>query len=200
MRNAVMITMVTLFFAAAGLITGCAGNGDSQSSDTVQEMKKDVTQTAEEIAQQAEGYIEDVSNTSDLEQARDYKDWTKVMTGIRSESHNGAIKDVYVNTAGEDAYLNGNTPLPAGTIIVKENYKNLDGDKGDLASYTIMVKKNEDYDPENNNWKYIKTKPDFSVLNEGKIESCIECHYDAERKDYVFTLGASFDKDDHGHE
>ncbi len=71
----------------------------------------------------------------DLSEAwKGYKSWTKITkepntgdpTGFLSKKHGGikAYRDIFVNEIGKEAYLNQQFPLPEGTIVIKEAFKN----------------------------------------------------------------------------
>lgn len=63
-----------------------------------------------------------------------------------------------------------------------------------LGALTIMYRAKEGYDPENNDWYWVKYLPNGKVAKTGegmpiagKVKSCIECHASAAGDDYVFT-------------
>ena len=71
---------------------------------------------------------------------------------------------------------------------MKESFKRgSSGGKGDLASLTMMVKREDGYDAENNNWEYIMATQAMKVQSQGKLGMCINCHAAAVSNDYVFT-------------
>lgn len=86
-------------------------------------------------------------------------------------------------------YLNGpalqaatkKTGMPAGAIVVKENYK---PDKV-LAAVTVMYKV-EGYNPEAGDWFWGKYKADGAVEKEGPVGGCIKCHGSKADNDYIF--------------
>lgn len=97
-----------------------------------------------------------------------------------------------------------------GTVIVKKNYRG-EGEAEELehkiladrlknlASVTVMFKRKAGYDPENQDWFWVKYKPDGSLLKnpkgmmlagrvaKGLSQGCIACHKGAPGGDYVFT-------------
>lgn len=72
--------------------------------------------------------------------------------------------------------------LPDETIIIKENY---DTNKK-LAALTVMYKENG-YDSNNNDWFWARYDSNGSVLADGKIEGCINCHATVKDNDYIFA-------------
>lgn len=92
-------------------------------------------------------------------------------------------------------------------VVIKDNYGgegatletvNKSPDKY-LAAVTVMVQREEGYDPEDNNWFWAKYKPDGSLdknekgmelagrVAKGMNAGCIACHSAAQGKDFFFT-------------
>lgn len=98
-----------------------------------------------------------------------------------------------------------------GIVYVKLNYmgngitrSKVVNDPGTyLAAITVMFKREKDYDSDNQDWFWVKYKPDGSlhanpkgVLLAGRIAKgmgagCIACHIDADGEDYLFNNTAS---------
>ncbi len=97
-----------------------------------------------------------------------------------SQPH-GAFLTTYVNDAAFDALRGGSARLPAGSILVKENYM---PDRS-LAAVTVMYKV-AGFDASNNDWYWLKRSADGTVEASGKPAGCIACHKPAAR-DYVLT-------------
>jgi hypothetical protein len=72
--------------------------------------------------------------------------------------------------------------MPPNAIIVKENYM----PDSTLAAVTVMYKV-RGYDPTHNDWFWLKMSPADSVLAEGKVQGCIDCHAGAASNDYIWT-------------
>jgi len=93
----------------------------------------------------------------------------------------GAWLSTFVNDSARKALERGDMKMPAGAIIVKENYtpaKMLD-------AVTVMYK-SAGFDAANNDWYWLKRGADGKVQAEGKVAGCIGCHQPAKR-DYVLT-------------
>lgn len=109
--------------------------------------------------------------------------------------------DFYVGSSPHGAFLKmylnriavGNTAgLPAGSIIVKENYS---VDRSTLKAVTVMYR-SKAYNPDAGDWYWVKFNPDGTVDRSsietgskpiaGKVTSCIECHSDAGGDDFIF--------------
>ena len=93
----------------------------------------------------------------------------------------------------EDSAAFAPSSLPNGSIIVKENYGQ---DKETLMAITVMYR-TAGFDPQNNDWYWIKFNPDGSVARTpdaeggkpiaGRFASCIECHRSAGGGDLTFA-------------
>lgn len=104
------------------------------------------------------------------------------------QSPHGSYLRVFANRTARNA----EGDLPANSIIVKENFAD---DMETLVSITAMYKV-DGFDPENDNWYYVKFNPDGSVARTpadsgsrkiaGRFQACIDCHKDAGGDDFVF--------------
>jgi hypothetical protein len=96
------------------------------------------------------------------------------------QSPHGKHLKVYVNQRALEA-VKADKPLPAGSIVVKENYN---ADK-ELAAVTPMYLV-EGYNPEAGDYWWAKISPQGEIMAEGKVASCIKCHAHADGGDYLF--------------
>jgi hypothetical protein len=108
-----------------------------------------------------------------------------------AEPH-GLLLTTYVNEiarVGLGALREGTLDvLPVGAVVVKENYM----PDSTLDAITVMYKQ-AGYDPENNDWYWVKYLADRTVEASGRPESCIGCHVQAaENWDYLLTAQAQF--------
>ena len=90
----------------------------------------------------------------------------------------GMLLTTYVNTAAFEAIEAGETS-PSGSILVKENYT----PEGVLVATTTMYK-SEGYNPEHNDWYWLKELADGTIEKEGMVKGCQDCHIDV--RDYIF--------------
>ncbi|MCL7412336.1 MAG: cytochrome P460 family protein [ANME-2 cluster archaeon] len=95
---------------------------------------------------------------------------------------NGDLATTYVSNTSLSSLENKEGNMSAGSIIVKENFE---PDK-DLVAITAMYKV-DGYDPEHNDWFWVKYSPDGTIEAEGMIEECNECHGMKKSNDYIFT-------------
>ena len=98
-----------------------------------------------------------------------------------------------------------------GIVFVKNNYmgegitrsKIVNDPNAYLKAITVMFKREKGYDPDNQNWFWVKYKPDGSLhvnpkgmllagrVAKGADVGCIACHTDADGRDYLFNNTAS---------
>jgi len=119
-------------------------------------------------------------------------------------AHNGqptggdsTIRDIFTS----DGTL---SKIEPGTVVTKHTYANDNGSKGNLFVTFAMVKHQEGYWPEANDWEYIQMPNDGSVdysLNPNGVlakaalrgnthdttPGCVGCHASAEGGDQLFT-------------
>lgn len=104
----------------------------------------------------------------------------------------GALLTTYLNEQSYNAVVNKEGEMPPGSIIIKENY---DPEKN-LGAITVLYKL-AGFDPENNNWFWVKFAPDGvpmtmdkdgkSMTLAGKVPGCIGCHGARKENDYIYT-------------
>jgi hypothetical protein len=132
-----------------------------------------------------------------ISQTRPYKQWgtwpkdqwNDFTTLLKSGAPHGGVVRIYVNDIALNAARDFKGQLPEGAIIVKENYTGHDpASPGDLDALTVMYKV-KGYDPEHNDWFWLKVRPDGKVDAEGKVGMCYGCHAQEGNKDYVLRYG-----------
>jgi hypothetical protein len=128
-----------------------------------------------------------------------YRDWPMSSGYYEGKSPHGAFLRMYYNVVNVNE-----TPYH---VIVKDNF----GGEGatletvsespdtHLMAVTVMVQREEGYDPEHNDWYYVKYDPDGKVgmkgesmalagrVGDGTPASCRGCHAKAGGGDYVFV-------------
>ncbi len=116
---------------------------------------------------------------------QDYKQWP-MFPGkealYKGQPPHGAYLTTYVSPAVLAALQSKSGTLPDGAIIVKENYS----PKKELAAVTVMYRRTG-YNPEEGDWFWLKYAPDKTVLAEGRVDGCINCHRAVQNNDWVFT-------------
>ena len=117
-------------------------------------------------------YLDEV----DYQNNEDWKLWPGTSEKYQGEDPHGATLTTRLNPAAFDAI--GGT-MPEGAIIVKENYL----PSGDFDAVTVMYKKSG-YNPDHNDWYWLKELADGTVAKEGQVMGCQDCHVDG--TDYVW--------------
>jgi len=99
-----------------------------------------------------------------------------------TEPH-GMLLTTYVNDLARDALTNGAMTMPAGAIVVKENYM----PDSTLAAVTVMYKVTG-YAPASGDWFWAKyNMPGAVVEASGRVDMCQACHAGARDRDFLMT-------------
>lgn len=119
-------------------------------------------------------------------QAEAYRDnwdlWPDRGELYTGQEPHGMLLTTYVNSIAAAALANGVEAMPAGAIIVKENYM----PDSTFAAATVMYK-SPGFDAENNDWWWLKRLADGTVEASGKGAGCINCHRGMQANDYIWT-------------
>lgn len=103
--------------------------------------------------------------------------------------HAHTAVSIFMNDLAANTFGRPDAVYPVGSIIVKEKKslatrvtKGPDVSNGGVGG---MIKREPGYDPSHGDWEYFYfEKPD--KIEQGKIESCVQCHSGAAPRDYVF--------------
>ena len=133
-----------------------------------------------------------------------YKSWQKITTepntgdptGFLGKVHEGlnALRDIYVNDIGL-AVNRGERPFPypAGTILVKETFRDRSAWEAQTApDLTIMLKLSPGSSPETADWEYVMGADGSNrgTGTSGLAMFCHSCHTAAAATDYGFINAA----------
>ena len=94
----------------------------------------------------------------------------------------GMLLTTYVNDVAMNAINSKSGLMPAGAVVVKENYM----PDSTLAAVTVMYK-SPGFNPEHNDWFFLKRNVDGTVEVEGRGAGCQNCHQGVRANDYLFT-------------
>ena len=108
--------------------------------------------------------------------------WPNHVGMYPGKAPHGAFLVLYANATALNAAREGK-PMPYGAILVKENY---DKDKKTLLSITPMYKV-KGYNPEADDWFWVKYDAEGNVVTEGKPKGCISCHEVVKDNGWIFT-------------
>ncbi|MEM6292740.1 MAG: hypothetical protein AAGA54_15815 [Myxococcota bacterium] len=180
-----------LALAAALLVVG-ACDDESTSDDTMAEDTDDAgDDTAGDDGTESDGEPT-VDEAAILEAANGFASMTRVSDEPVESQH--ALADTVIFYAADDVadlYLSidpdapAETTFPEGALLVKEN---LDAD-GNSDGYFAMYKGPEGYDPEGNDWYWLRVDGAGAVGNAGTVGFCKDCHgASASVSDFVFGV------------
>ena len=131
-----------------------------------------------------------------------YQDWLMTSDAYPSAAPHGMFVKLYSSVVDVDG-----TPYH---VIVKDNFggegatlETVAEKPGDyLMAVTVMVQREAGYDPDNNDWFWVKYSPDGTVdknpqgmalagrVAKGMNMGCIACHANATNGDYIFANDA----------
>lgn len=113
---------------------------------------------------------------------KEYKLFPGTQKMYKGSDPHGAWLTTYVNSTAHKALTDAKGgPLPSGSIIVKENFM----PDRTLGAVTVMYKV-DGYNPQHNDWFWLKRMADGKVEASGKVDACISCH-SASTRDYILT-------------
>jgi len=126
-------------------------------------------------------------------QEEDYRQTWELWPGMGefyegNEPH-GLLLTTYVNDVALDALNAGQTVMPEGAVVIKENYM----PNRELAAVTVMYKR-PGYNPDHADWFFSKHLPGGELdqmpngmAMEGRLPGCQNCHIARQNFDYLYT-------------
>ncbi len=115
--------------------------------------------------------------------------WPEMGEFYTGNAPHGMLLTTRVNSIALQALNAGETVMPAGAVVIKENYM----PDRQLAAVTVMYKR-PGYNPEHNDWFFTKHLPDGSLDKmpngmemEGRLPGCQGCHIAKKDADYLYT-------------
>jgi hypothetical protein len=126
-------------------------------------------------------------------QGEDYREnwdlWPGMGKMYEGNQPHGMLLTTYVNGVASEALNAGETIMPPGAIVIKENYM----PNRELAAVTVMYKR-AGYNGEYNDWFFSKHLPDGTLdempngmAMEGRLPGCQGCHLARRDADYLYT-------------
>ncbi|WP_439622961.1 cytochrome P460 family protein [Gemmata sp.] len=118
----------------------------------------------------------------------DTERWAKFGGKGRHGPHAKHSVVVRVNPEAMGAFKRVGTPLPAGTVVIKEKHPDWSAAyNASACDFGAMIKREAGYDPENGDWEYAYVAPGpAKQVTRGKLASCIDCHSHMKDRDYLF--------------
>jgi hypothetical protein len=121
--------------------------------------------------------------------ATDWQLWPEKGRLYTGREPHGMLLTTYLNDIAYQALTSGAREMPAGAVIVKENYM----PDSTLAAVTTMLKV-PGYNAEHNDWFFTKhlaggelDKMPNGMEMEGRLPGCQTCHLGVRANDYLFT-------------
>jgi hypothetical protein len=118
-------------------------------------------------------------------QAANYQSWRmwpgKTARYTGTEPH-GMLLTTYVNDRAYNALTSGAATMPAGAVIVKENYML----NGSYDAATVMHRV-PGYDLQNGDWFWAKYDANGVAAVAGRVAMCSGCHAAARQRDFLMT-------------
>lgn len=110
----------------------------------------------------------------------------RIRTRDRLGPHSAPGAKFFANPAAERGLAADlKSAMPVGATIVKEKYANAQDAKP--TEYAAMIKREPGFDKEHGDWEYVFVKlGEKPVVTRGAIQSCVQCHSLAKKKDYLF--------------
>ena len=115
--------------------------------------------------------------------AANWDRWPGTERLYKGNEPHGMLLTTYVNTVAQGAIDAGSAVLPVGAIVVKENYM----PDSSWAATTVMYKV-DGYNPEHNDWFFLKLLASGEIEVSGRLAGCQNCHVNA-ASDYIWTEG-----------
>jgi len=113
---------------------------------------------------------------------RNWRMWPGKSAFYAGTEPHGVLLTTYVNPTATRAITGQAATLPAGSVVVKENYNQ----GRELQNYTVMYKK-DGFNPDAADWFWAKYGADGNLDDAGKLEMCIQCHGARKDNDYIMT-------------
>jgi hypothetical protein len=91
---------------------------------------------------------------------------------------------VYVTPASAGAFKDSAARFPVGTVVLKQKFPALNAKEADF--YTGMLKRETGFNPGCGDWEFFTMAGDRrAVTARGRIESCMDCHRQYSKTDFV---------------
>ncbi|MEX2282826.1 MAG: cytochrome P460 family protein [Gemmatimonadota bacterium] len=160
-------------------IIGLSGCGQDQTEETLDQAVPDVV-GAPALPDTTEAGLWTYLQQSGYQQ--NWRMWPGKDRLYKGTEPHGMLLTTYVNDLAYDAITNGAATLPAGSIVIKENYMA----DSMLAAVTTMYKV-QGYNAQHQDWFFAKHDPQGKAEVSGRAEMCQACHQKAPAGNYLYT-------------
>ena len=91
---------------------------------------------------------------------------------------------IYVTPTSAATFKDAGSRFPVGTVILKQKFPTVNAKDADF--YTGMLKREEGFNPACGDWEFFTMTGDRrAVTARGRIESCIDCHRQYAKTDFI---------------
>jgi hypothetical protein len=156
--------------AAAVVATGCYSDEQQEEAPSMSAAMPDTTATS------LWSHLEEADYTAN------FRLWPEKGELYPGTEPHGMLLTTYLNDLAHGALTSGAGAMPAGAIVVKENYM----PDSVLAAVTVMYKVDA-YNPDFGNWFFVKRLANGTVEASGRVPMCQACHSAQAANDYLFT-------------
>ncbi len=184
-----LLRMTSIVAMGASMLLGACGGSESGDSASGQRSMSATVAQPDTTGSAMWAYLQEVDYQSNWQL---WPDKGELYTG---RVPHGMLLTTYLNDAALRAVTTQPGSMPAGAVIVKENYM----PDSTLAAVTVMYK-SAGYDAEHNDWFFTKHLPSGELAQmpngmamEGRLPGCQNCHGGVAANDYLFSgqLGAA---------
>lgn len=175
MRHTTNIFAIIVALAVG--ITACAPQADKPAEESMESDLPDTTGASLWTFLQRSNYQET------------WAKWPDKPAFYTGQEPHGMLLTTYVNELALGAVNTKAGQMPAGSVVVKENYM----PDSTLAAITVMHKI-EGYNPDHSDWFFAKFLPTGELdagpngmALEGRVGGCQSCHAQKKDNDYLFT-------------
>lgn len=172
-----------LAILGALITAACGGAEEAEEADMASDAEVADPAPAHEIFERPDTTLEAVwSHLQEADYQNNWELWPGKDEFYSGTDPHGMLLTTYVNPAAHQAIEMTQGEMPVGAIVVKENYM----PDSTLAATTVMYK-TQDFNPDHNNWWFLKRNADGSVDAAGRGQGCEDCHGNMADNDYIFT-------------
>lgn len=106
----------------------------------------------------------------------------------KKDTHASSYGVIYVNNLAREAMLSAQpSTLPAGSIIVREEFAKIDDKQPQLVA--VMVKRASGFSPKSGDWEYLLVDGALKKIRERQKKGvCLDCHQSQRSRDFVFSV------------
>ena len=178
-----LLRMTSVVAMGASMLLGACGGSESGDSASAERSMSATVAQPDTTGSAMWAYLQEVDYQSNWQL---WPDKGELYTG--REPH-GKLLTTYLNDVALRAVTTQAGSMPAGAVIVKENYM----PDSTLAAVTVMYKRSG-YNPDHNDWFFTKHLPSGELDQtpdgmplEGRLAGCQNCHLGVRANDYIFT-------------